>query len=113
LHITPQEEKTLLYRVYNCQVIEGKIYLNNGNDIVELEGEKIITQACEKTQQLELAYPFLVQRGPRAMQIFGYGNFNRLFSIQVAALHCALFNNGYLMVVESEKVAIWDLAKNE
>ena len=36
-----------------------------------------------------------------------------MFTIPQKVVNCSLFNSGFLMVVEEEAVAIWDLAKNE
>ncbi len=45
MQVSVGEEKTLLWRVYNFCWAEGKIYLNNGRNISELDAERPITQA--------------------------------------------------------------------
>jgi WD40 repeat protein len=113
LHISALEEKPLLYKVYNYQLTDGRIFLNNGSDIVLLGEDRQITSSNDRTQQLELQFPFLIQRNTRDIQVYNYGNFNHLFSIPQKALFCSLFNSGFLMVVGAEEVGVWDLAKNE
>jgi hypothetical protein len=103
----------LLFKVYNYQVHDAKIFLNNGNDIISLDEDRQITSSNDRTQQIELQFPFLIQRNNRDIQVYNYGTFNHLFSIPHKALHCSLFNSGFLMIVEAEEVSIWDLAKNE
>jgi U3 small nucleolar RNA-associated protein 12 len=103
----------LLYKVYNYQINDGKIFLNNGSDIILLNEERQITNSNDRTQQIELQFPFLIQRNNRDLQVYNYGTFNHLFTIPQKALSCSLFNSGFLMIVESEEVSIWDLAKNE
>lgn len=89
------------------------MYLNNGTDIVSLEEDKSITDSADRTQQLELQYPFLIQRNTRDLRVYNYEKFNPLFTIPVKATSCSLFNSGFLLLISQGEVALWDLAKNE
>jgi hypothetical protein len=89
----------LLYKVYNFVVVEAKVYLNNGVNFIEAENDRQVTNSNDRTLQLELQYPFLVQRNPINVQVYNYGNFNQLFSIPRKAIWCSLFSNGYIMLV--------------
>jgi WD40 repeat protein len=103
----------LIAKIYNITIVSGKVYLNNGTDIVSLEEDKAITDSADRTQQLELQYPFLIQRNTRDLRVFNYGQFNPLFTIPIKAISCSLFNSGFLLLVSQGEVALWDLAKNE
>ena len=73
MQVRPLEEKTLLVKIYNFWWNNGKIYLNNGRNIAELENDQPITHSSDRTVQLELNYPFLVQRTPHNLQVYNYG----------------------------------------
>jgi hypothetical protein len=107
------EEKTLLFKIYNFCWEEGKIYLNNGRDISELEADQPITHATDRTLQLELDYPFLIQRTSNDLRVYNYGKFNHLFTVPQKAVHCCLFNSAFLIVLHPPTLTLWDLAKNE
>lgn len=79
---------------------------------MELGGDHSITHASDRTLQLELDYPFLVQRTTNDLQIYNYGKFNHLYSIPKKAAHCCLFNSAFLLVLHSPTFSLWDLAKN-
>ena len=113
LQVSAGEEKLLLTKMYNFFWAQGKIYLNNGRDILELEADQTITHASDRTLQLQLDYPFLVQRTSKDLQVYNYGSFNKLFSIQQKATHCCIFNSAFLLILHAPSFSLWDLAKNE
>ena len=73
MQVGPGEEKALLTKIYNFYWAQGKIYLNNGRDILELDADHTITHATDRTLQLQLDYPFLVQRTAKDIQLYNYG----------------------------------------
>lgn len=105
--------KVVPFKFYNCAIVDGRIFLNNGSNLYEVEGDKEITHGSGRTLQLHLEFPFLVQRTPTALQIYNSNNLNRLFSVGAKASWCSIFSGGFLMLVEPHSVQVWDLAKNE
>jgi len=63
------------------------------------------------TQQLELQFPYLVQRTNQFIVVYNSLNFNKLFRIDEKASWMCLFG-GYLMLCCDEVLKVWDLAKN-
>ena len=113
LMVSAGEEKALLTKIYNFYVVQSKIYLNNGRDIIELNSGQTITHASDKTLQLELEHPFLVQRTSQDLKVYNYDEFNHLFSIPKKATHCCLFNSAFLLALHPPTFSLWHLAKNE
>jgi len=106
------EEKVVPFKFYNGFVIDSRVFVNNGTNIYELGADKELTQGIGRTQQLCLQYPFAVQRNPSAINVYSSNTVTKLFTIESKAEWCHLFSNGFLLVVETATVQIWNLAKN-
>lgn len=61
--------------------------------------------------QLEIQFPYLVQRNAQSVCVYNSLNFNKLFTIDEKATWMCLFG-GYLMICCQEVLKVWDLAKN-
>ena len=94
-----KEEKVIPFKVYNFQVHETNIFVNNGTNLFELSKDRELTKGLGRTNQLCLEYPFLVQRNPNSLSVFNQNNINKLFTIPVKAQYCSLFSSGYLLIV--------------
>ena len=100
------EQKVVPFKFYNSEIVDGRIFVNNGTNIFELGSDKEITKGPGRTLQMAMLFPFLIQRTPNTVQVYNSNNFNKLFSMPAKTTWCCLFSGGFLLLVESTSVQV-------